>query len=434
MGAKSLRGTSGPTAWSALLVTVVLLASCGGTSTTSPLTATPSASGPTAASARPDVGLATTEPTSSPTPSAAAPTGLVSSPGVPSADPTPTAVPAPGSPPPPLTGTYVVGAGDTLWGIGQRYGLSVEQLLAANPQLIDRSVIRTGGRLTIPLHELPIANATLDLPSLPLAPADAPMQLPGCAQGKVTFSGGYALPSGGGDWWSGTSIADVARMDVDQDGKADVVVLITCLVGEASFDRVVAFRERADGTFATIGLVVQTDWVAGDFDPDQIQGVNSIDATPGGDVVATVWGIMCSCSPTVSLSIDQQRTYNWHDGAFVQTAGSTTFVVPPGTADLTVERSIAYGTPVDGVQAGTLKVTVRNGGASAVEDVSILLWNQDIGLYTRAIERLDPGASATVTFRDPVSCHSGEECVDPFALQVRIGAQVYCDTQGVRSC
>jgi hypothetical protein len=97
---------------------------------------------------------------------------------------------------------------------------------------------------------------------------------------------------------------------------------------------------------------------------------------------------------------------------------------------LTVERSISSGEPVDGVRAGTPIVTVRNGGASAVEDVSILLWNYDIGLYTRAIGRLDPGVAATVAFPDAISCRSGEECVDPFELQVRIGDQVYCHLQG----
>lgn len=45
---------------------------------------------------------------------------------------------------------YEVEAGDTLYGISQRYGISVEQLRAANPQIGDDNVISIGQRLVIP--------------------------------------------------------------------------------------------------------------------------------------------------------------------------------------------------------------------------------------------------------------------------------------------
>ena len=41
-------------------------------------------------------------------------------------------------------------AGDTLWDIAQQYGVTVESVLAANPQITDRSLIRPGDRITIP--------------------------------------------------------------------------------------------------------------------------------------------------------------------------------------------------------------------------------------------------------------------------------------------
>ncbi len=349
---------------------------------------------------------------------------------------TPIALPAPTPQAslPPLTRTHVVAAGDTLWSIGQRYGLSVDQLLAANPQVADRSVIRVGERLTIPLHLLPIMNATLDLPRLPASPAGEPIELPGCLQGPVAFAGGYAFSPGAERtrWYESTWIDDVVQADVDHDSSTEIVALIRCQPSQGSFDRVVAFRERADGTFTTIDLVVQAEW-ADDWDPNKIEGIDCIDATPGGEVVVTVWALTCSCDRATEAPIWQDRIYAWQDPRFVQTAGSTTFVVRPGAADLAIERSIVFGTAVDGVRAGTPTVTVRNRGASAVDGVSVLLWSYDVGLYTRAIGRLEPGASATATFPGVASCRSGEACVDPFELQVHIGDQVYCHTQG-QSC
>jgi len=44
---------------------------------------------------------------------------------------------------------HTVVAGDTLWEIAQQYGVTVKSLLAANPQITDRSLIRPGDRITI---------------------------------------------------------------------------------------------------------------------------------------------------------------------------------------------------------------------------------------------------------------------------------------------
>ena len=59
--------------------------------------------------------------------------------------------PAVGCPEPP---THVVVAGDTLWGIARRYGTSVEVLLAANPQITDRRLIRVGDVISLSLIDL----------------------------------------------------------------------------------------------------------------------------------------------------------------------------------------------------------------------------------------------------------------------------------------
>ena len=54
------------------------------------------------------------------------------------------------TPSPPSVASVVVGAGDTLWGIAQRYDLTVDEMLAVNPQITDPGLIRVGERIAIP--------------------------------------------------------------------------------------------------------------------------------------------------------------------------------------------------------------------------------------------------------------------------------------------
>ena len=56
----------------------------------------------------------------------------------------------PATPPPSSVASVVVGPGDTLWGIAQRYGLAVDDLLAVNPQVTDPALIHVGDRIAIP--------------------------------------------------------------------------------------------------------------------------------------------------------------------------------------------------------------------------------------------------------------------------------------------
>ena len=130
----------------ASLLLGVLLAACAGT----PATPTPVGSlspvpittpGPTAIPALPNASpvaspAASTAPTPVPTPaSKAAPT------------PRPTVAPAPSSCAKPKV--HVVVSGDTLWDIARQYGVTLQALLAANPQITDRSLIRVGEEVTI---------------------------------------------------------------------------------------------------------------------------------------------------------------------------------------------------------------------------------------------------------------------------------------------
>jgi LysM repeat protein len=72
----------------------------------------------------------------------------------PAPDPTsgPAVLPAPA---PSSVFHVVVQPGDTLSGIAQLYGLTLEEILAANPQIADRNVIHVGDRIAIPGRPFP---------------------------------------------------------------------------------------------------------------------------------------------------------------------------------------------------------------------------------------------------------------------------------------
>lgn len=79
--------------------------------------------------------------------------------------------------------TYVVQAGDSLSAIGDRFGLTVDQLLAGNPQISDPNQIRAGDVLTIPPPDapagLPREGAVGDVTGDLVDEADQPAFAPG---------------------------------------------------------------------------------------------------------------------------------------------------------------------------------------------------------------------------------------------------------------
>ena len=79
--------------------------------------------------------------------------GTTPRPTAPPASPTPVASPTPSPTPESTWLTYTIKLGDSLYGIAAEFGITYEQLLAANPQITDPNFIRAGDIINIPPPE-----------------------------------------------------------------------------------------------------------------------------------------------------------------------------------------------------------------------------------------------------------------------------------------
>lgn len=70
---------------------------------------------------------------------------------LPSASAAPSVSIAPTPPPLPTPFVYTVAQGDTLSGIASKYGLTISELLKANPQIKNENKLGIGDRITIPV-------------------------------------------------------------------------------------------------------------------------------------------------------------------------------------------------------------------------------------------------------------------------------------------
>ncbi len=84
--------------------------------------------------------------------------GTAGATATPSASEQITAEPSPTEPPAPTPQVYVVAKGDTMSKIAKRFGVTVEQILAANPQIKNPNKIQIGDQVTIPV---PVQDNTL---------------------------------------------------------------------------------------------------------------------------------------------------------------------------------------------------------------------------------------------------------------------------------
>jgi nucleoid-associated protein YgaU len=97
--------------------------------------------------------------------------GGIGAPAVPTPSPTPTVAASPTPPPTPTptpeptTVTHTIAPGDTLFGIAVQYGVTVEQILAANPQITNPNLIQVGQVIVIPPDDFPVPTPPRASPS-----------------------------------------------------------------------------------------------------------------------------------------------------------------------------------------------------------------------------------------------------------------------------
>jgi LysM repeat protein len=83
--------------------------------------------------------------------------GLGGDDGAGSASPTPAATeeitpePSPTEPPAPTPQVHIVAKGETMSAIAKKYGLTVDEIMAANPQIKNQNRIDIGDEITIPV-------------------------------------------------------------------------------------------------------------------------------------------------------------------------------------------------------------------------------------------------------------------------------------------
>jgi LysM repeat protein len=115
---------------------------------------------------------ATSDATASPSeePSASGPAAALTSPTLPTPTSEPTAAPT--------ATVYVVQPGDSLISIASRFGVSVGQIMAANPDIEDADAIQAGDSITIPTPDAPTGpprqDGISDARGDPLDPDDQP--------------------------------------------------------------------------------------------------------------------------------------------------------------------------------------------------------------------------------------------------------------------
>jgi hypothetical protein len=146
---------------------------------------------------------------------------------------------------------------------------------------------------TAPLTTSEVKNATITVPDW----GDS-----SCPTGTFRFTNGtYIYPPSPNLIHDFTMKGDLAFVDVDGDGNAEAIVLLTYNTPTVSAEQALALTRGADGTIRTLGQVTSASRSR------QSTYITAVSAGDGGTV--RVWWS------------DQQRTYGWSHGRFSQVAG-----------------------------------------------------------------------------------------------------------------
>ncbi|GAA2374871.1 hypothetical protein [Dactylosporangium salmoneum] len=233
-----------------------------------------------------------------------------------------------------------------------------------------------------------LGNATLSVPAWPKGFADS------CPTGSVKLDAGkHGILQLQGE---------PAYADVDHDGTAETVVLLSCSPQGQDY-KVLALRRDAQGKIVTLGQVVGSAGNTGKQGAD-IETIWAIQAGENGQVRVDV-GEYRPCCDAAQASQHQWRTYGWNGSAFTQTGGPTSFAANPNVTDLSIsaERLTMTATG-SGSWEGTVKVTVKNNGQFATPGKLRLSFGLPSGLTAQSTPdcTIQPGVEPVPCLADSV--------------------------------
>jgi hypothetical protein len=268
-----------------------------------------------------------------------------------------------------------------------------------------------------------------------------------CPHDTVVFKNGESSPVNDPINHVSTSIRleSMVSADVDHDGVAEAVVVISCPAAERPFDQVVAFGRTATGTIRTLGQVVGP--VAG------IDYVSRVVANPDGSIRVAVAQVLGSVAAGIVQEFGQWRTYTWTGQRFVQTAGPTSFIADQSTTHLSIKAtSITLAQPQAGVRRGSLTVTVKNTGATLAaaltirpeltEGITVLDQSpctDSFGIVSCTVGDLAPGATQKISVTVTVATARVSGVIDATkrnpdysnVIQLLVGERFYAITGGL---
>jgi hypothetical protein len=203
-----------------------------------------------------------------------------------------------------------------------------------------------------------VCNATFDIPAWGPGPTPADPNFP-CPLTAVKMVNGL-YPSAQGN--SNDGIRKFITADVDHDGRADAIVLLSCQIGDPPIYQAMVVAQTPNGSLRTLGQVVGP--TLGD-----ILFVEDISADADGSIRALVADRHGSVGGEQALR--QWRTYSWDGQQFNQTAGSSSFDADPAAAKLSLSATTAtFAQPQNGQRQAHFTLTVTNNGTTVAKAVS----------------------------------------------------------------
>ena len=246
-----------------------------------------------------------------------------------------------------------------------------------------------------------VPDGRISLEELTAVPLDLPMwgspvpgdthPTPPCPTAGVTLRQGYSdmlVPY----------VSQIDYGDVDRDGAAETVAMLTCIVYQSGRLQVVAFDRDASGAVVVLGQVIRQG-----LGTETIKNLYDFTvAGATGSVGVQVGDRQPCCGVPDAFVEHQRRWYTWDGEGFVQTGGPTAFHPIPsqyGEPTVTV-TALSLGPASGGKRRGSTTVTITNPGPASAPGVRI-------DVVVRGADYSDLSAAVRITAKG-AKCATGQ--------------------------